>query len=367
MAVFLVKSVTKNILIRVSRVSSSSVLSNSVGNRVLSTQISHEILNRILAAGEDSSSSSSREELCVGHIRKLCAAGNFTVAARIPRILRDKHIFIGPSVYNYILEVAEGKNDIDMLSHVFKDLLVSCGSVGLDSYLVVARGFRKQNSRAMLLDFVRELCEMDLPRMDIVLNRFIYALGKCGHPDGALLVFEDMKGSGCRPDLVTYNTVLAIFGRLGRVDDMLCVFASMREIGLAPDIFTYNTILNSLRKMGRLDLCIVHFREMTERGIQPDLMTFKALIESLGRSGNIEEALEIFEEIKSRQIRPSVPIYRALIFSLKKMGKMELALKFSNEMNDLIRDLYGHENNRNKNGVYLDLYGQLTMVLIRYH
>ncbi|XP_057792527.1 pentatricopeptide repeat-containing protein At1g11900 [Salvia miltiorrhiza] len=333
MAGFLVKSF---------RVSALSVLSNSVGSRLsLSTQIpseetTDEILNQILAAEEDSPSS-SREELCVGYIRKLCAAGDFMVAARIPRFLRNKHIFVGPRVYSYILEAAERKNDIDMLTHVFKDLLVSCESVGSDSYLVVARGFGKQNSRGMLLNFIREVCEMDLPRIDIVLNRIIYALGKCGNPDGALLVFEDMKSSGCRPDLITYNTVLAILGRLGRVDDMLRVFASMRAVGLAPDIFTYNTILNSLRKMGRLDLCMVHFREMTERGILPDLLTFKALIESLGRSGNIDEALKIFEEMKYRQIRPLIPIYRALIFSLKKMGKMELALKFSNEMNDLIR------------------------------
>lgn len=342
MALFLGKSFVKTIQIRVSRVSALSVLSNSVGNRLsLSTQVSpeettDEILNQILAAGEDSSSS-SREELCVGCIRKLCAAGNFMVAARIPRLLRDKHIFVGPRVYNYILEAAERKNDIDMLSQVFKDLLVSFGSVGLDSYLVVARGFGKQNSRAMLLNFIKEVREMELPRVDIVLNRFVYALGKCGHPEDALLVFENMKSSGCRPDLVTYNTVLSILGRLGRVDDMLRVFASIKAVGLAPDIFTYNTILNSLRKMGRLDLCMMHFREMTDRGIQPDLFTFKALIESLGRSGNIEEALKIFEEMKYRQIRPSIPIYRALIFSLKKMGKMELALKFSNEMNDLIR------------------------------
>lgn len=341
MAVFLVQSFVKYIPIRVSRVSAFYVLSNSVGNRLwLSTQISteettDETLNQILAAGEDSSF--SRKNYCIGYIRKLCAAGNFTVAARIPRILHDKHIFVGPRVYNYILEAAERMNDVDMVSQVFKELLVSRGSVGLDSYLVVARGFGKQNDRAMLLSFIREIREMELPRIDIVLNRLIHAFGKCGHPDDALLVFENMKSSGCRPDLVTYNTVLAILGRLGKVDDMLRVFASMRAVALAPDIFTYNTILNSLRKMGKLDLCLVHFKEMTERGIRPDLLTFKALIESLGRSGNIEEALKILEEMKYRQIRPSIPIYRALIFSLKKMGKMELALKFSKEMNDLIR------------------------------
>lgn len=341
MAAFLVRSFVKYIPIRVSRVSALYVVSNSVGNRLfLSTQITpedttDEILDQILAAAEDSSF--SREEFCIGCIRKLCAAGNFTVAARIPRILRDKHIFVGPRVYDCILEAAERKNDIGMLSQVFKDLLVSCGSVGLNSYLVVARGLGKQNSRVMLLSFIREIRESELPRIDIILNRLIHAFGKCGHPDDALLVFENMKSLGCRPDLVTYNTILAILGRLGKLDDMLRVFASMREVGLVPDIFTYNTILNSLRKMGRLDLCLVHFKEMTGRGIRPDLLTFKALIESLGRSGNIEEALKIFEEMKYRQIHPSIPIYRALIFSLKKMGKMELALKFSKEMNDVIR------------------------------
>lgn len=214
---------------------------------------------------------------------------------------------------------------------------VSGGSVGLDSYLVVARGFGKQSSRAMLLNFIRELHEMELPRIDIVLNRFIHALGKCGHPDNALLVFENMKSSEHTPDIITYNTDLTILGRLGKVEEMLRVFSSIREVGLLPDVFTYNTLLNSLRKMGRLDLCLVHFKEMIERGIQPDLLTFKALIESFGRAGKIEEALKIFEEMKNRQISPSIPIYRALIFSLKKMGKMELALKFSKEMNDLIR------------------------------
>ncbi|KAH6827129.1 hypothetical protein C2S53_010501 [Perilla frutescens var. hirtella] len=340
MAVFSLKSYVKLIPIRVSRVSALSVLSYSIGNRLsLSTKISPEettgeILNQILAAGEDSSFSG--EEFCIDYIRKQCAAGNVIVAAKIPRILQDKHISVAPRVCDYILEAAERKNDSDMLSQVFKELLVSCGSVGLSSYLVVARGFAKQNNRDVLLNFIREVCEMEFPRIDIVLNRFIYALAKCGHPDHALFVFENMKSSRCRPDLVTYNTVLAILGRLGQVDDMLSVFASMKTVDVIPDIFTYNTVLNSLRKMGRLDLFMVHFKEMTERGIRPDLLTFKALIESLGRSGNIEEALKVFEEMKYRQIHPSIPIYRALIFSLKKMGKMELALKFSKEMNELI-------------------------------
>ncbi|KAK4438634.1 hypothetical protein Salat_0197900 [Sesamum alatum] len=341
MAVFLVQGFVKHSQIRVSCVWSFSVLSNSIGNRLsLSTQVSleetaDEIVNHILAAGEDHSV--SREEVCISYMRKLCAAGNLLAAARIPQTLRGKHIFLGPRAYNCLLEAADRKNDIDMLSQVFKDLLVSCGSVRFTSYLIVARALGKRNDPAMLLNFIRDVCEMDFPRVDVVLNRVIFALGKSGHVDNALLVFDHMKSLKCKPDLVTHNTVLAILGRLGRVDDMLREFTFMKTVDLVPDIVTYNTVLNSLRKMGRLDLCLVHFKEMNDRGIQPDVLTCKALIESLGRSGNIEEALRVFDQMKYKQIRPSIHIYRALIFCLKRMGKTELALKFSAEMKELFQ------------------------------
>lgn len=340
MAVFLVQSFIKYIPIRVSRVSSLAIQNNPICNPLYYSretyldETSDEILTQILASGDDPSV--SREEICIGYIRKLCVAGNLLDAARLPRTLRDKHIFVGPRIYNFLLEAADRENDIDMLCHVFKDLLVSCGSIRLNSYLIVARALGKHNDPAVLLNFVREVCKLELPMIDVVLNRVIHALGKCGHVHYAVLVFDHMKTLNCKPDLVTYNTVLAILGRLGRVDDMLGVFAAMKKVDLIPDIFTYNTVLNSLRKMGRLELCLVHFKEMTERGIQPDILTFKALIESLGRSGNIEEALKVFDEMKCNRIHPSIHIYRALIFSLKKMGKTELALKFSREMNKLL-------------------------------
>ncbi|KAL6535834.1 hypothetical protein OROHE_012678 [Orobanche hederae] len=336
------QSFAKHILVRSSRVCSVAVLSNSIPNRSsFSTQVAleettAEILNRINSVGEDPSI--SREEICLSYIRKLCADGDLLAAARLPENLRGKQIFVGPRAYNHLLEAADRMTDIEMLSQVFIDLLVSCGSVTLDSYLIVARAIGKHHDHTVLLNFIARVCKSGLPRIDIVLNRFIYALAKCGHPDHALFVVDHMKGLIIKPDLFTYNTVLAVLGRLGRADELLRVFEFMKTVDLiTPDIVTYNTVLHCVRKMGRLDLCLLYFKEMGEKGIQPDSITYKALVESLGRSGNIEEALEVFYEIKRRGITPSVHIYRALIFSLKKMGKMELASEFSTEMNKLLR------------------------------
>ncbi|CAA0816190.1 Pentatricopeptide repeat-containing protein [Striga hermonthica] len=340
MAVFLFHSFVKFIPIRVSRVRLLPALNISICNRPpFSTQISpeestDEILNQILAC--ENNPSVSREEICINHIRRLCAAENLQAAVILPQKLRGKQIFLGPRVYNYLLEASVAKNDVEALSQVFRDLLVFSGSITLSSYLIVARALGKFDNPSVLLNFIKQVSELELPRIDIVLNRLIFALAKCGHVESALLIVDQMKSLKCEPDLVTYNMVLAILGRQGRVDDMLRLFELIKAAaGLAPDIVTYNTVLNCVRKMGRFDLCLFYFEEMSERGIQPDVVSYKALVESLGRSGHVEEALRAFDEMKCRGISPSVHIYQALIFSLKKSGRLELASKFSTEMNKL--------------------------------
>lgn len=327
----------KCISIGFTRVSSFAVPCNSIGNQLyMCTQVSleertDEILNQIYSSGVGSSP--SRDELCIGFIRKVCASGNLLFASRVLKAFRRKNIPVGLYTYNVILEAADSRNDYGMLSEVFKDLLVSCTSIRLNSYLIIGRAFGKHRNPSVLLDFINDICELELPRIDVVLNRIIFAFAKCGHVDSAFVVFDHMKSCEYKPDLVAYNTILAILGRLGRVDNMLREFSSMKAVDLIPDVVTYNTMLNCLRKMGRLDLCLVYYKEMIERGIQPDLMTFKPLIEALGRSGNIEDAMKVFQAMQLKHMVPSIYIYRALVFSLKRMGKLDLATKFSTEMN----------------------------------
>ncbi|PON80555.1 Pentatricopeptide repeat [Parasponia andersonii] len=73
-------------------------------------------------------------------------------------------------------------------------------------------------------------------------------LQECRQIDQALLIFDQIKGLKCEPDLITYNIVLDILGRVGHVDKMLHEFSSMKEAGISPDVISYNTLLNSLKK-----------------------------------------------------------------------------------------------------------------------
>ncbi|XP_059661991.1 pentatricopeptide repeat-containing protein At1g11900 [Cornus florida] len=331
------------------------IVNRFVGNyQSLATQaspseerIADDILNQILSAIEKDPLSS--REICTTYIEKLTRSKNLSAAAKLLQSLRDKHIFLSHNAYNLLLAAAGKENDDELISQIFRDLLVLCNSMSSVSYSCLAKAFTNTVDHVLLLRFVEEVSELTFPSSATVLNRIIFAFAECGQIDKALLIFDHMKSLKCKPELVTYNTVIEILGCVGRVDEMLHEFGSMKEANIKPDIISFNTLINSMRKVGRFDLCSVFFKEMRERGLEPDLRTYTALIESFGRSGKVEESLRLFDEMKQRHIHPSIYIYRSLIGNLKKMGKLELAMTLSEEMNKCPSDLVGPKDFKRKN------------------
>ncbi|XP_077236975.1 tetratricopeptide repeat (TPR)-like superfamily protein [Tasmannia lanceolata] len=293
-------------------------------------ETANEALKQVLLAVEDDPVSG--KENCSIYIEKLCRSGNLVGVAQLLKGLRDKQIFLGSNTYRIVLDAAAQANDFELSSWAFKDLLLTSKSQDSTSFINVARAFQKATNSDPLLHFIRVVSELTFQRNATILNRIIDGCAETGQEENALLIFEHMKSLKCRPDTVTFNTVLSILGKLGRVDQMLLEFTSMKETGHVPDIITY-TLVNCLRKVGRLDLCVIFIKEMVERGIEPDLRTYTALIDGFGRLGNVEKMLELFNEMKKRRVRPSIYAYRALISNLKKAGKFKLALSFSEEMN----------------------------------
>ncbi|XP_062106255.1 pentatricopeptide repeat-containing protein At1g11900 isoform X2 [Humulus lupulus] len=311
------------------------VASRLIGScQSFSTKASHNeeeelVLNEIFAAIETAPRSAS--ELCTAYIDKLCKSGNISAAARFLKSLHDKHTFISSRSYNVLLAAACEKNDTALISQVFSDAIGSSKTFPPTSYLYIAEAFAKTNECTDLLRFIKDILELTLPSMN-VLNSIILAFAECRKSDQALLIYDQIKSSKYKPDLITYNIVLHILGCAGHIDKMLHEFSSMKEAGIVPDVISYNTLLNSLKKAGRVDMCAVFFKEMVDNRIQPDLLTYTALIDCIGRAGNVEESLRLFSEMKGRQIRPSIYIYRSLVHNLNRMGKLELAKSVLEEM-----------------------------------
>lgn len=326
----------------------------STRSRSLVTQASieeeeaaHQIFEEIVS--ENKKNRRSMKELCTNHINDLCRRRRLQAAAKLLQLLRDKHAINSLPAYNLVLAAACENNATEIVSRIFKEMLVIHLSMNSTTYFYVAKAISKSNDLTLVQSFVKEISDLINIESVTVINRIIYAFANCGHVHNAMLVFDYMETLKFKRDLVTYNTVLGILGKGERVGEMLDMFASMKKVGISPDIFTYNTLLHSLKKAGRFDLCVSLIKEMGKVGLKPDLITYTALIECFFKSGNIEESLRLFEDMKLEDVRPSIYVYRSLISNLKRLGNSELALKFSEEMNECQEELVGPKDLKKKN------------------
>ncbi|EOA39159.1 hypothetical protein CARUB_v10012108mg, partial [Capsella rubella] len=303
-----------------------------------------ELLKKMVGHSESGSKIISKIDY-MDLVEKYTRDGNVSAAYDLLQSLRDKNICLPISVFKNLLAASGEQNDIRLSCRIFRELLVSPGKepVSSDCYLNLARAFINTDDCMHLMTLLKEISESSLPCRLIVLNRIILALAESRQIDKVLMILQQMKEWECKPDVITYNSVLDILGRAGLVNEMLGVLSSMKEdCNVSVDIITYNTVLNGMRKACRFDMCLVIYNEMVQFGIKPDLLSYTAVIDSLGRSGNIKESLRLFDEMKQRQIRASVYVYRALIDCLKKSGDFQRALQLSDELkNTSSSDLAG--------------------------
>ncbi|CAH8391552.1 unnamed protein product [Eruca vesicaria subsp. sativa] len=270
--------------------------------------------------------------------------GNLSAAYDLLQSLQDKNICFPVSVFKNLLAAAGEQNDTKLSCRAFRLMLFQAGRpLSSDCYLNLARAFINTDDCVPLLCLLKEVSESSLPCRLIVINRTILAFAESRQVDKVLMILEEMKEWECKPDVITYNSVLDILGRAGLVNEMLRLLSSMKEdCDVSLDIITYNTVLNGMRRACRFDMCLVLYEEMVQCGIEPDLLSYTAVIDSLGRSGKTKEALRLFDEMKEREIRPSVYAYRALIDCLKKSGEFQMALELSDELkNSSTLDLAG--------------------------
>lgn len=289
-------------------------------------------------SGSSGSNSIRRIDDYTSLVEKYRRDGNLSAAYDLLHSLQDKKNICFPvSVLNNLLAAAGGEKDTKLSCRAFRLLLFqAAGTAPLswDCYLNLARAFIDTDDCFHLLDLLREVSVSSLPCRLIVINRTILAFAESRQVDKVVKILDKMKEWECKPDVITYNSVLDVLGRAGLVNEMLKLLSSMKEESdVSLNIITYNTVLNGTRRACRFDMCLVLYQEMVGCGIEPDLLSYTAVIDSLGRSGNTKEALRLFDEMKEREkIRPSVYVYRALIDCLKKSGEFQRALQLSDEL-----------------------------------
>lgn len=250
---------------------------------------------------------------------------DYARAMGIKRHMEKRGISCNAVSYNLLMAVAARANLVEeafqiyeeMISHglkpsceCFTTLISMCGRARL-----ISRAFQTHDH--MMASGIR-------PSV-ITFNALLMAC-RCTASrdagDAALRVLKKMRDTpGCKPDVITYSTVIDALGRSGRFSKVSEVLDEMSREGVEPNLVTYTSVISALTRAGDLNGALRVLEDMERHGIMPNVYTFSSLIHGAGRRGEFERAFEILRMMRNRGIVASQVTYCMLLQLAVKCGK----------------------------------------------
>lgn len=121
-------------------------------------------------------------------------------------------------------------------------------------------------------------------------------------PDNALEVLAWMRREGVKPNVRTYNSLIASCVRGGKLEKARGLFSEMLVDEVRPNAVSWNIIINwyvqEKRGARRLQGALKAFGDMKASGVQPNLITYTTIMKAYAKSGQVSKAEEVFAEMK---------------------------------------------------------------------
>ncbi|XP_071696456.1 pentatricopeptide repeat-containing protein At4g16835, mitochondrial [Rutidosis leptorrhynchoides] len=142
---------------------------------------------------------------------------------------------------------------------------------------------------------------------------------KCGELDAARELFLEMS----RKDVVTWNAMISGYAQHGEGKKALLLFDNMKKDGVKPDWITFIGVLTACNHAGFVNLGIKYFDSMQKvYMIKPKPDHYTCMVDLLGRAGKLLDALEI---INSMPFKPHPAIFGTLLGACRVHKNLELA------------------------------------------
>jgi pentatricopeptide repeat domain-containing protein 1 len=187
------------------------------------------------------------------------------------------------------------------------------------------------------------------------INSLIGACGRCGRPDVAMMVLNDVDDRGVSLDARSYRNAIVACNqgqhRTRRVVDpetsiegggfewwecALSLIRRMKERGLRPDVQSYSACISACEAAGQWQAALSLLQSLLDeeednQGSEQsplNLHCFNAAISACAKGGAWVEALELYERMKTRRdvrVRPTAVTLGSLIDGLDRAGQKDLA------------------------------------------
>ncbi|KAM7522843.1 hypothetical protein LguiA_012745 [Lonicera macranthoides] len=124
--------------------------------------------------------------------------------------------------------------------------------------------------------------------------------------------FDEMKGMGVRPDVVSYNCLIDVYCKNREIDKAYKVFDKMREEDISPDVISYTSLIGGLGLVGQPDKAHDLLKEMKEYGCYPDVAAYNAVIRNFCIAKRLGEAYKLMDEMVGKGLEPNATTYNVV-------------------------------------------------------
>ena len=153
-----------------------------------------------------------------------------------------------------------------------------------------------------------------------VLIMCVYGLCKQNSVEAGIKMIGSMEELGCKPNMITYNTLLDAFSKAGELSRTRKLVRDMGNKGVEFNFRTYRIMLKGLFGEGETMVACVLSEKMLDKYYRRQCETFDEVIFGLGQKGLVCNAMELMQKIIGKNVTlglwPGKPCSLALDLNL---------------------------------------------------
>lgn len=130
----------------------------------------------------------------------------------------------------------------------------------------------------------------------------------------ALIVFDNLIRRGLVPTAATFTTLIhGLCRKKGKIDEALYMKEVMEDLNLKPDVVTYNVVIAGLFNQNHLNMGFEMYKEMKQIGVLPNVATYRIMLAAAATAVASSKEIDISTEstmvLQDMQDRGFIPSF----------------------------------------------------------
>ncbi|XP_024539000.1 pentatricopeptide repeat-containing protein At1g62670, mitochondrial [Selaginella moellendorffii] len=189
-------------------------------------------------------------------------------------------------------------------SRVYSDMCRKNVCMTDNTYSLVVLGLSKMDGgNVEAAKLVTEMMGKKIAVHPVAFNVFLNKLCIEGGIDEAIRLFRQMCGTELyKPDFYAYSILINGLCKARRPGEAKEMFQEMRGRGISPTVVTYNTLLEGLLSTAKLQDAMELTYFMLDQGVAPRIATLTKLLYALVWKKRMDEALKLYEAVTNEGV-----------------------------------------------------------------